>query len=175
MTQVLEQPPEIEDTSEPMGRILQLDARQPGAAAPSRGLPAGLAPPGWYPDRVRYWSGTEWTDEVRPMDSLSHARVRGPTTRTPRTARRHTQRVIHDAAVPVVSMRTTNRTGAEIPKAINTGPLGFPPPQFDPASRMGAPGAELGLLHEVKILLLVLAVAMIAGALVTTMGIMLTV
>jgi hypothetical protein len=162
MTQVLEQPREIEDLSaEPMAQILRLDRSQV-AAAPvlSRVAPAPLAPAGWYPEppRLRFWDGRDWTDETRPV---------GPPLAV---------RVVSEAVAPAEPVETTPLVEPATGGPVHVGLLGMPPAAFESGARVSAaPQSEPGLLHELKILLLVVAVAVAAGALVTTIGIILTV
>ena len=83
-------------------------------------------------------------------------------------------RLVHGTIAPPAPVTVTNHVEAETSTAMSTGLLGFPPPVFDPAARVTA-DVEPGLLHELKILALVLVTAMAAGALVATIGIVLTV
>jgi len=67
-------------------------------------------------------------------------------------------------------------TGDKWAEPMAIGLLGIPPLAFEPIALVSAvPSTESGVLHELKALSLVLAVAIAVGALVAAIGIVLTV
>jgi hypothetical protein len=147
MTQVLVPPGEIEDSPSTWGDdprwaaiVRQIESpitTQAPPPAPVRTPLFSAATPsaGWYPDphRLRFWDGSEWTNETRPLGTP--APVAG--------------RVAGRLAAPVV---VVDEPGAR-PEAAKAGHLA----------------------HELVKLLLVLGVALAAGALVAAIGIVFTV
>ena len=147
--------------------------RPPLAVAPPDAEPRTPAPSGWYPEpaRLRFWNGEHWTDAVRlaaPPDAAARVAVLPEVRPMPAPA-----------PAPMAP-----------PVAVEPPP---PPPVSPPGQALwaAAPVATAAvvdrqeqeeevegaraLLHQLAVLMLVVAVAVGAGALVTAFGIALTV
>jgi len=115
MTSPLVRRDEADDaSSEPTAQILWLHGGRLVDAPPPSPVPLlRTPPPGWYGDRLRYFDGADWTDEIRP--------IRRPSS---------LMRVAYEEA-PSADAETGPRTlvpsEASIPVPCEVGLLGMPP------------------------------------------------
>lgn len=139
-----------------MTQVLTLVPPEEAEQDVDRSAAPASAPPGWYPDspRLRFWDGRGWTDETRMVEPPP------PVLRPMK-------------AVPTVK-------AVRLVEAVPPTPLPEPDvvgllPAHAPVAPAPAAVHDGGLVPELLMLFFVLALAITAGALVATIGIVLTV
>ena len=137
MPRLLVRPEEAdEESSEPMAQILWLHRGRLVDAPPPSPVPLlRTPPPGWYGDRLRFFDGQAWADEVRP--------IRRPSS---------LMRVAYEEA-PSAESETGPGTPSPPPAPTEVGLLGLPPPlasepatQAHPVDAAAPVPTEVGLI-----------------------------
>jgi hypothetical protein len=139
MTDLVVRPGPVDDASSaPMAQILWLHRGTPVDGRPPSPVPLRKTPPrGWYGDRLRFFDGRGWTDEVRPIHRPSSV-----------------MRVAYEEE-PTGPSDPPADPRAEIVVPTGVGLLGLPPP-LAPVSVPASPGvapepepSEVGLIAGV--------------------------